>query len=217
MNKNFLMLAGVWVIAVFVAVIYMFAINQKGETIDNSMEISKVLPSEAHVPTQGEEGEMTDEVISDDTSAIIDDPEIQAALGGFNTENISDFAQDPSTSVEIETVPENGVVDPVEAQLVSGVYAPYTKELVGQSDITVLFFHAAWCPSCQSLDNVLTTAAIPEWFSILKTDYDTEIDLRKKYDITSQHTFVQIGANWETVTKWVWWNTLDDIISKVGM
>jgi thiol-disulfide isomerase/thioredoxin len=40
----------------------------------------------------------------------------------------------------------------------------------------VLFFHAKWCPSC-------------------KSDYDSNVALKQKYAVTSQHTFVSLKSD----------------------
>jgi hypothetical protein len=36
----------------------------------------------------------------------------------------------------------------------------------------------------------------------LKTDYDSNNELKKKYGVTYQHTFVQIDSNGNMITKW---------------
>lgn len=68
----------------------------------------------------------------------------------------------------------------------------------------VLFFHAAWCPSCRELNTELLSRAaeLPSDVVVFKTNYDTESELKKKYGITYQHTLVQLNAAGETVTKW---------------
>ena len=68
----------------------------------------------------------------------------------------------------------------------------------------VIFFKASWCPSCQAADKAFTSNLdqIPAGVTILKADYDTEKDLKAKYGITYQHTFVQVDATGKELAKW---------------
>ena len=59
----------------------------------------------------------------------------------------------------------------------------------------VLFFHASWCPSCKAADANLLKETAPTDTVVFKTDYDSNTDLRKKYGVTSQHTFVSLNAD----------------------
>ena len=87
-----------------------------------------------------------------------------------------------------------------------GSYEAYTPEKVSRAadGNVVLFFHAPWCPTCRSADADITknTATIPAGLSILKTDYDTYDELKKKYGVTYQHTFVQVDAAGNLIKKW---------------
>jgi predicted HAD superfamily phosphohydrolase YqeG len=47
--------------------------------------------------------------------------------------------------------------EPIEAEEVmtkelTGIYTDYDSSLVGETEDTVLFFHASWCPSCSAAD-----------------------------------------------------------------
>lgn len=68
----------------------------------------------------------------------------------------------------------------------------------------VLFFHAPWCPTCRPADAAFQkdSVLIPESVILFKTDYDTSTELKKKYGVTYQHTFVQIDGQGNEVTKW---------------
>ncbi len=68
----------------------------------------------------------------------------------------------------------------------------------------VLFFHANWCPTCRAAekDFLANESAIPDGVVVLKLDYDKETELKKKYGITYQHTFVQVDANGEILSSW---------------
>jgi thioredoxin 1 len=68
----------------------------------------------------------------------------------------------------------------------------------------VLFFAAAWCPTCRGADAEFKAklSEIPKDVVIYKTDYDTETALKQKYGITHQHTFVYVNAKAEAIKKW---------------
>lgn len=87
-----------------------------------------------------------------------------------------------------------------------GNYVPYSSQTFADSanKKRVLFFHATWCPTCKVANEQFSTNAneIPDNVVILKTDYDKEIELKKKYGITYQHTFVQVDEQGNEITKW---------------
>ncbi len=97
----------------------------------------------------------------------------------------------------------------------AGTYAAYDSSLVGNTEKTVLFFHAAWCPSCVAADKGITAGNVPDGLTVLKADFDTSTDLRKKYGVVSQHTFVQVDADGAMINKWTGWNSIDDIVEKL--
>ena len=105
------------------------------------------------------------------------------------------------------------VAAPVAA--LAGTYATYNSSLVGQTDKTVVFFHAGWCPSCVAADKNISASEVPEGLTVLKADFDSSTDLRKKYGVNSQHTFVQIDANGEMINKWSGGNSIDSIIERL--
>lgn len=59
----------------------------------------------------------------------------------------------------------------------------------------ILFFHAPWCPTCKAADANFLKETAPTNTVVFKTDYDSNTDLRKKYGVTSQHTFVSLNAD----------------------
>ena len=85
-------------------------------------------------------------------------------------------------------------------------YSDYSEERANdyKDNKRVLFFHAGWCPTCKVANTEFEENIddIPEDVVVLKTDYDTEKELKEKYGITYQHTFVQIDANGNEVAKW---------------
>ncbi len=73
---------------------------------------------------------------------------------------------------------------------------------LSMTDKNILFFHAPWCPTCASADKSLTAQSIKMGYTIFKVDYDSSTDLKKKYGVTTQHTFVQVDAKGEMITSW---------------
>lgn len=102
----------------------------------------------------------------------------------------------------------------------SGSYEEYdpTKISRAKDGQVILFFHASWCPSCRALnaDIEKNLDAIPEKVSILKTNYDTETELKKKYGITYQHTLVQVDQNGAMIKKWSGSPTLSNLLSQIS-
>lgn len=85
----------------------------------------------------------------------------------------------------------------------------------------VLFFYASWCPTCRPIDVELNQKAgeLPEDLTIIRVNYndpdtdEREKELAKKYNVTYQHTFVQIDQDGNEVTKWNGGN-VEQILSK---
>ena len=94
----------------------------------------------------------------------------------------------------------------------SSRYVEYSKEVLGSAagKRRVLYFYANWCPTCRPADADFqkNTSQIPEDVILIRVNYndsDTDAEekaLAEKYGITYQHTFVQIDADGNEVTKW---------------
>lgn len=96
------------------------------------------------------------------------------------------------------------------------VYTDYSPEaLKNASWNIVLFFHADWCPTCQAIEKDILSKEVPSGLTILKVDYDTATDLKKKYNVLTQSSFVQVDNEWNMIKRWISWRWLDDIVKKV--
>jgi thiol-disulfide isomerase/thioredoxin len=106
-----------------------------------------------------------------------------------------------------------------EMAMMKGSYEAYSPEKISRAESgdVVLFFHAAWCPSCRSLSKNIeeNMTAIPDGVSILKVDYDKESDLKKKYEVTNQHTLVQVDANGNLIKKWSGSSKLMNLVAEI--
>ena len=69
---------------------------------------------------------------------------------------------------------------------------------------TIIYFHAPWCPICVVLEPQLLAqiGTLPSDITILKADYDSSTDLKKKYGVTYQHTFVQVDQQGNKIKLW---------------
>ncbi len=98
-------------------------------------------------------------------------------------------------------------------------YSAYQKDTAKYKDAkTVLFFHAPWCPNCRGTeaDILKNKDSLPSGLAIVKVDYDSAKDLREKYKITSQHTFVLVDAQGNLIKKWVGSPSAADIATKAA-
>lgn len=68
----------------------------------------------------------------------------------------------------------------------------------------VVFFHASWCPLCSEAEADLKSnwGKVPSDVTILKTDYDSSKELKAKYGIVSQDTWVQVDESGRELAKW---------------
>jgi thioredoxin 1 len=82
----------------------------------------------------------------------------------------------------------------------------------------VLYFHAPWCPACQASERELVAhrSSLPVGVTVVKADYDSQRDLKKKYGVTNQNTFVQVGPGGAEVKKWLGIRTIDDIAAQLA-
>ena len=118
----------------------------------------------------------------------------------------------PATEIEDVDV----ALDSVE----SGSYIAYTDDAAkaaATEGSAVLFFYASWCPSCRLLDSNIQSKLknLPSEITILKVNYDTQDDLKKKYKIRRQHTLVQVDASLNQIKSWFGSRNIADIVAQV--
>lgn len=145
----------------------------------------------------------------------------QSTTTTVNSDTIGAEVQDNDNSSTNQSSQSTPIVDNVKNESnAKGSYLDYKPELVSSASTekVVLFFHATWCPSCRSTDSDIkkNLDSIPSDITILKVDYDSNQDLRRKYGVTSQHTFVEVSKNGDQVNKKLGLATLQDIISFVN-
>lgn len=106
-----------------------------------------------------------------------------------------------------------------EMMAMGGQYASYdaSKVAFAKEGKVVLFFNASWCPTCKAVDADIKAHLkdIPKDTLILSVDYDSNKELKAKYGVTTQHTFVQVDAESKSVTQWVGGDTLQNVLSHI--
>lgn len=117
----------------------------------------------------------------------------EASPATNNTQNTT-AGQNQDTTTQTSPQPSNEA------------YVSYSSDYLSryQGKTKILFFHASWCPTCKAAENDIKNKLdqIPENVVIIKTDYDTQSDLKKKYGITYQHTFVVVDDQGNELEKW---------------
>ncbi|MFC1626590.1 thioredoxin domain-containing protein [Patescibacteria group bacterium] len=118
--------------------------------------------------------------------------------------------QQKNTTMEKPSVSNQKPTSPIKGQNMEHVdsskYVDYssTQFDTHNDKKRILFFHASWCPTCKAAekDFLNNEKELPQGVIIFKTNYDTEDALKQKYNITYQHTFVQVDMNGNEITKW---------------
>ncbi len=85
-------------------------------------------------------------------------------------------------------------------------YSDKSLEMSKSHGKTILFFAATtWCNTCSNLDKEIKEKSmhLPKNITILKTDYDNNKALNKKYFVTIQHTLVMLDKNGEEIKRWI--------------
>lgn len=138
---------------------------------------------------------------------------------------MSNMQKAPSTNTDNKPVTNQtdtiNTNEPNSNSSTAGKYIEYSEQAVNsapEAQKIVLFFHAPWCPTCRQLENDINNnlGDIPEDVTIMKVDYDSASELKKRYGVRVQHTLVQIDHHGEMVSSWHGSSSLDSILSKVS-
>lgn len=86
--------------------------------------------------------------------------------------------------------------------ITEGKYVTYDNNAIAAADgQAVLFFHAPWCPQCRQLESEFKENGVPEGYTVIETDYDSNQALRQKYGVTIQTTFVKVKPDGELIDR----------------
>lgn len=98
----------------------------------------------------------------------------------------------------------NKYVDLIDAPVFSGSFEEYEESKMSLADSrkVILFFNASWCATCSEFLEEIKNVKIPDNVLILSIDYDKNTELRKKYKIAFQHTFVEVNKTGQEIYRW---------------
>lgn len=187
MNKNIAIIAG----AILLIGGAYFVFSGDKEVEENVMMKSEALTE----PETEKQGETT---MNEGEGAMVKEESVSMEASGAGT-----TSEEPTRDAGVK----------------AGSYEAYSADkisLASTGDV-VLFFHASWCPSCKALnaDIEKNAGAIPSGVAILKTDYDMETELKKKYGVTTQHTLVHVDKDGKLIKKWSGGSTLESVLSRI--
>ncbi len=80
---------------------------------------------------------------------------------------------------------------------------PYTAAALAEAQQggqpLALLFHANWCPTCRAQDRALDTLKSEQGLdlTVLKVNYDTEKDLKRRFKVNAQSTIVVLKGQEE--------------------
>jgi thioredoxin 1 len=75
---------------------------------------------------------------------------------------------------------------------------------IAEKGAAIVYFHAEWCPTCRAT-MVSFRGRWPEvqpGITLIIADYDTETELKTRYGVTYQNTYVQVGPDGEKIQIW---------------
>lgn len=171
--------------------------------------------------------------ISNPSAPMVENKQEIQPESDLSTTTMTEVSTENSDEKKVEVVSENTDTSAVEAEQVvvkesttpepvivatPGSFSDYDESKLTSDGVNVLFFHADWCPSCRSLENDLNAklGQIPADVNILKLDYDTENELKKKYGVIRQHTLVVVDGDGIEVRKLTGLtNTLSQVVGQL--
>lgn len=166
------------------------------------------------------EDTMTNETSMEDTSMKDESMKDDEAMMDTSMEDSMMEKPDDAMMKEEDVMMEEKDAMMEDAMSSGGIYTDYDASKISfasKGDV-VLFFHAEWCPSCRTLDADINKSLddIPDDVLILKVDYDTEVELKKAYGVTYQHTLVQVDQDGKLIAKWPGGSTLESILEELN-
>ena len=99
--------------------------------------------------------------------------------------------------------------------MIKGSYSDYDASKLSNAEhgTVILFFNATWCPTCVAANKNFMGSTPPDGLTLLKVDYDDSTELKRKYGVTYQHTFVQVDKTGKLIKKWNGSKSYDELLS----
>lgn len=144
-------------------------------------------------------------------------PELTSCLGLNVSYSTSSRASGSYGSVQSFASSQPSLMEVYAQTSSQGGFIPaYTSNVIGNGQISLLYFHASWCPVCYQINKKLET-----WYRdgvgvvpIYRVNFDTETALRAAYDVTIQHTLVMINGQGEMID-YIYYPTDDEILELI--
>jgi len=173
--------------------------------------------------TTSQDDAMMEDHMDDGKGDTMSDDTMMKDDSSADAQNTQDAMEDESMMKDGDTMMEDdntAMNDEDHMMTAKGSYEAYSPEKIALASAdhdVVLFFHASWCPTCKAVNDDINAhlSNIPDSLTLLKTDYDTETALKKKYGVTYQHTFVQVDAKGNLIKKWSGSPTLASLVAEV--
>lgn len=85
-------------------------------------------------------------------------------------------------------------------------YVPYSQAAfdAASDEKRVLYFYASWCSTCTGIDLEMSEhqERIPANMVVFKVDFDAQRELKQRYGVTLQHTFVLVDKQGNSLMEW---------------
>ena len=125
-----------------------------------------------------------------------------AAYAAFGSGTSPDASRSPVA--EANPAPDSNTDTPTTAGTSAGVYEEYSDTAIANAEgTTLLFFHAPWCPQCRAVESDILSQGVPAGVTIIKVDFDSRQDVRQKYDVSQQTTFIKLDGSGNEVQRFV--------------
>lgn len=139
-----------------------------------------------------------DDMMKDDTTTPSTTSSTSGQGGGVTSSNTT-TTNTATTTISQPKDTTTTTPPPVDVAVDPGAYVEYSPAALAnafeEGKPVALFFHAQWCPTCKQLESDLKSdlGKIPDGTLVMQADFDTELDLRKTYNIRTQSTVVMLG------------------------
>lgn len=190
----------------------------KDQMVKDSMSKSSEIPKD--IMLKKDETMKKAEIMINQSMTKTSDVMIKKDEGKMMQKDAMTKTSDVGMQKESDTMSKDDASKKAEVSSPSGMYSQYSVNNLAQNSTgtNVIFFHAPWCPSCRSVDAEINANLdkLPENFQVLKADFDTSTELKKKYGVTGQSTFVKVdkdGNKVGTVSPQFQLKTVADIVA----